>query len=434
MKYTRSILLCIFSILCNNYIFSASNLIPVDLGWSKNSVNTAIFRNSSLATYQDYQFVAFYDKEKNVVLGKRKHGTEVWEISITQYKGNANDAHNVISITVDGNGYLHVSWDHHGHPLNYTRSVAPISLELRDKMKMTEVEEDNVTYPEFYKFSNGDLLFAYRSGSSGNGNLVLKKYDIKTGGWNDMNNNLISGENKRNAYWQIYVDNQDNIHVSWVWRETYNVDTNHDLCYAVSRDSGDTWEKSNGEKYNLPITLGNAEYVWRIPQNSELINQTSMAVDDNGVPYIATYWRDPDSGVPQYYILYKSGDVWMRNQVTGRISGFSLSGAGTKKIPISRPRILCFNEEGKANIYFLFRDEERGSKVSMATISDIDKNEWTFEDLTSFTVNSWEPTFDMELWKKEKILNIFVQNTEQGDGESTVEIDPQMIYILEYIK
>ena len=43
---------------------------------------------------------------------------------------------------------------------------------------------------------------------------------------------LIDGEGERNAYWQMYVDKAGVIYLSWVWRETQLVETNHDLCYA----------------------------------------------------------------------------------------------------------------------------------------------------------------------------------------------------------
>ena len=46
---------------------------------------------------------------------------------------------------------------------------------------MTGKDEDDVTYPEFYRMPDGDLLFAYRSGASGRGNLVLNRYDLKAG-------------------------------------------------------------------------------------------------------------------------------------------------------------------------------------------------------------------------------------------------------------
>lgn len=34
-------------------------------------------------------------------------------------------------------------------------------FELGEKMPMTGVDEGNVTYPEFYSLSDGDLLFVY---------------------------------------------------------------------------------------------------------------------------------------------------------------------------------------------------------------------------------------------------------------------------------
>ena len=105
---------------------------------------------------------------------------------------------------------------------------------------MTGKDEDDVTYPEFYRMPDGDLLFVYRSGASGRGNLVLNRYDLKSRKWTRVQDVLIDGENQRNAYWQLYMDKAGVIHLSWVWRETWMVETNHDLCYAYSPDEGKT--------------------------------------------------------------------------------------------------------------------------------------------------------------------------------------------------
>jgi hypothetical protein len=48
---------------------------------------------------------------------------------------------------------------------------------------------------------------------------VLNRYNIRTQQWQRLQTNLIDGEGKRNAYWQIHIDHQDRILVSWVWRE-----------------------------------------------------------------------------------------------------------------------------------------------------------------------------------------------------------------------
>lgn len=408
----------------------AQKLSPVGFGWSRNSVNTTVFRNNSLTTHGNIQYIAYYDAEGFLTLGKRPVDTQDWTVERTQYKGNCRDAHNVISIGVDGKGYLHVSFDHHNNPLRYCRSVAPGSLVLGEMMPMTGVDERDVTYPEFYNLEDGDLLFAYRSGGSGRGNLVMNRYDVETGKWSRVQNVLIDGEGKRNAYWQLYVDAKGTIHVSWVWRETPDVATNHDLCYAQSTDGGRTWKKSTGEVYTLPITMANAEIACQIPQRRELINQTSMTADAKGLPYIAIYWRDADSQVPQYRLVWHDGKEWKQEQVSHRKTPFSLSGGGTKCIPIARPRLAIREENGRKEAYYIFRDVERGSRVSMAYTSDLGRKSWEVKDLTNFSVEAWEPSHDTELWKNHNRLDIYVQCAYQGDGEQSVAVDARPVYVL----
>lgn len=78
-------------------------------GWANNSVNAVVFRKNSLVTQGDTQYVAYYDAERYLVLGKRKLGSSQWTVQRTPWQGNAADAHNAISIMTDGAGYLHVS-------------------------------------------------------------------------------------------------------------------------------------------------------------------------------------------------------------------------------------------------------------------------------------------------------------------------------------
>lgn len=406
---------------------SSTSLIKVGNGYADTSVNTTIFRANSLFTHDSIQYVSYYDAQGFLTLGKRAIGSKEWTTSATQYKGNVKDAHNVISMGVDGDGYLHVAFDHHGHPLRYARSVAPGSLQLGELESMTGIDEDKVTYPEFYTLSNGDLIFVYRSGASGRGNMAINRYDVKSAKWSRIQDTLIDGENERSPYWQVYVDANDVIHVSWVWRETWLVETNHDLCYAKSSDGGVTWQKSDGTPYSLPITASNAEYACRIPQNSELINQTSMAADRDSHPYIASYWRNAGDSIPQYRLIWNDGDNWNERIISDRKTPFSLSGGGTKMIPISRPRIVVDDEF----IGVIFRDQERSSCVSITSSCNGPSGSWATTDLTDFNVDAWEPSIDPEAWRKYGLLNIFVQRTSQGDGEKIVATGETPIYILE---
>lgn len=398
-------------------------------GWAENSVNTVIFRKNSLISHGDTQFISYYDAQGNVLLGKRNIKSNHWEIKDTGFTGDAKDAHCSISIMVDGEGFVHISWGHHGHKLRYAKSLSPFSLEFTPEIGMTALNENNVTYPEFFRMANGDLLFMYRDGASGRGNLVINRYTTSTKKWEQLHNNLIDGQRKRNAYWQSFVDSRGVIHISWVWRETPDVATNHDMCYARSLDGGKTWEKSSGEKYTLPINAENAEYIYDIPQRSELINQTSMFADAKGRPFIATYWRDQDSDVPQYRIIYNLGNKWESQNLGFRETAFSLSGVGTKRIPISRPQVVGAFKNGAVVV---FRDEERNSKVSLAINKNLKRNKWKIVDLLPDNVGSWEPSFDTELWKNKKILSIYVQKSEQADLEGQTKTPAQKVKVVNW--
>lgn len=303
-----AVLLIFFSVHCAAQLTTYES--EIGLGWSNNSVNTVIFRNSALTTFKNWQFTAYYDADGKMVLAKRKLNSKEWQKVITPYSGNVKDAHNSISIAVDADGFLHVSWDQHDTRLRYAKGKTPFSLELGEERSMTGNNETKVTYPEFHNLSNGKLLFCYRSGASGRGNMVVKSYDVKTQKWTPLQHNLINGENQRSAHWQMCVGKKG-IYMSWVWRESWDVSTNHDICYAFSADGGQTWEKSTGEKYNLPLTKTSAEIAWKVPQNSSLINQAAMAVDSKGNPYITNYWDD--NGVPQYKEVYL--DKGKRNKI-----------------------------------------------------------------------------------------------------------------------
>jgi len=435
MRFQRLISLLSLSVAVSAAAGSAVSVreTPVAEGYSATSVNTAIFRGSSVVSHvaggDTLQFTAFYNPDGMVTVARRRLPDGKWTVRPTRYRGNVADAHNVISIGVDGEGYLHLSFDHHGHPLHYCRSVAPCSLDFGEQEPMVGGDDEkDVTYPEFYTLPDGDLLFAYRSGASGCGNLVMNRYSVKKHKWERLHDVLIDGEGARNAYWQLCVDASGYIHIGWVWRETWLVETNHDICYARSRDGGLTWERSDGTAYSLPITATTAEVAVPVPQKSELINQTSIAVDAEGHPCMATYWRDAGSAVPQFRLVWHDGKAWHSRTVGERTAPFSLAGGGTKMIPVSRPRVICPADGG---IGILFRDTERGSRVTMAS-AQAPGADWTFTDLTEYPVGAWEPTADLNLARMGGGLHVFVQPVWQGDGEKVVDgAAPTMVKILE---
>lgn len=84
-------------------------VVPIAEGWAKNQVNAVIFRKNSVMSFKDEQFAAFYDGSSQVVLAKRRLGSTKWELHTTQFTADTTDAHNSISIAVDGGGVFCIS-------------------------------------------------------------------------------------------------------------------------------------------------------------------------------------------------------------------------------------------------------------------------------------------------------------------------------------
>ena len=68
-----------------------AHLVEAGKGYSQTSVNTTVFRNNSLVTQGDEQYISYYDAEGFLTLGKRSLDSEQWTLHRTQYKGNVKD-------------------------------------------------------------------------------------------------------------------------------------------------------------------------------------------------------------------------------------------------------------------------------------------------------------------------------------------------------
>ena len=100
----KRILLLLCGIILVPTLVCSQRLVEVGKGYSCTSVNTTVFRNNSLVTHGEEQYISYYDNDGYLILGKRKLDSKQWTLHRTQYQGNVKDAHNVISMMVDGEG------------------------------------------------------------------------------------------------------------------------------------------------------------------------------------------------------------------------------------------------------------------------------------------------------------------------------------------
>jgi hypothetical protein len=210
----------------------------------------------AILTQPPDQFIAYYDADRQMTVVQRNLNERTW---ITTKLGLITDwdAHKYITMAMDDDGYLHLCGNLHVTPLIYFRTAQSRNASTFVKLdRMVGTNERRTTYPIFFRGPENEFIFTYRDGMSGNGNQIYDIYDVKTKTWKRLlDQPLTDGEGKRNAYFNGPILGPDGyFHLTWVWRESGDCSSNHDLSYARSKDLL-SWETSTGKPLKLPIVF-----------------------------------------------------------------------------------------------------------------------------------------------------------------------------------
>ena len=99
-------------------------------------------------------------------------------------------------------------------------------------------------------------------------------------------------------------------HVYWVWRDTPDCSTNHDLSYMKSPDLKN-WYDAFDQPIVLPATLDKKSLIVApVPPKGGIINLAAkLCLDKNNKP-VFTYHKYDENGNIQLYIAKIEGDEW----------------------------------------------------------------------------------------------------------------------------
>jgi len=290
----------------------------------------------ALLTHKPFQFVAFYDDKRQLTVARRECTKREW--TFTKLPVTTGwDSHNYVTMAIDDRGCLHLSGDMHCVPLKYYRTTKPLDPSTFERVdRMTGNEEKRTTYPRFFNGPRNELIFTYRDGSSGNGNQIYNVYDSATRTWQRLlDKPLTDGEGERNAYLDGPVRGPDGwFHLAWVWRESPDAATNHDLSYARSKDLIH-WENAAGKPLPLPIRMNDGVIVDPVPQQGGLINGNSkVGFDDKGRVTIS-YHKYDSAGNTQPWTARIENGTWKFHQITDWPWRWDFSGGGTLTFDIT---------------------------------------------------------------------------------------------------
>ncbi len=284
-----------------------------------------------LLTCPQGQYVTCYDQDRRMTVARRLPGSDAWEFQ-TLPSTVGWDSHNYVTMALDETGHLHVSGNMHVHPLVYFRTEQPGDIRtLRAVPAMVGDLERRCTYPRFFEGPQGELIFTYRDGSSGSGNQIYNTYDVRTRTWRRLlDEPLLDGRGAMNAY-PVGPDRgaDGRFHLCWVWRDTPDCNTNHDVSYARSRDLVH-WETAAGEAVELPMTVETPGLIVDpVPPGGGAINgNTRIGFDSQGRP-IVTYHKFDERGFTQVYNARYEGGRWRIYRTSDWNYRWSFEGGGT---------------------------------------------------------------------------------------------------------
>jgi len=315
---------------------SIEQIIKIDKVWAGHPVGFC------LMTKGDKQYIAYYNGDRNMVVGQRNLHEDKFQLhtmspTSRETAGGTStvlgwDSHNSVTLAADKEGFIHLSGNMHVHPLTYFRSTKPWDIStLEQVMEMVGTEEKRCTYPKFLYTRGGELLFTYRDGGSGNGNQIYNIYSSETQQWKRLlETPLTDGKGLMNAYIAQPTLRADNwYHMFWVWRDTPDCSTNHDLSYIKSPDLK-SWYNAFGEPVPLPATIDNTSVVVDpIPVKGGIINLAAKLCLDNKNRPVFAYHKYDKAGNLQFYTARLKGKKWKYSQVTDWDYRWEFSGNGS---------------------------------------------------------------------------------------------------------
>ena len=310
--------------------------IKIDSVWAGHPVGFSLY------THGNRQYIAYYNADRKTVVGQRNIDEAEFELHVLTPTTRATasgtstvigwDSHNYLTLGIDKAGFIHLSGNVHVHPLTYFRSTKPNDIStLKQVFEMVGTEEERTTYPHFMLTKEEELLYHYRDGGSGNGNEIYNLYSVSDQKWSRMLDvPLTDGQGLMNAYQtQPKIMKDGWYHVYWVWRDTPDCSTNHDLSYMKSPDLKN-WYNAFDEQFDLPATLDKElVIVDPIPPKGGIINLAAkLILDDQNQPVFVYHKYDEDGNL-QFYTAQTLDNEWHYKQITNWDYRWEFSGNGS---------------------------------------------------------------------------------------------------------
>lgn len=238
-----------------------------------------------------------------------RYGHWGWQYKTVEYNTVRDPYHTEASIALDRLGYVHVVYDMHNIPWQYSVSAQPnsidhfifrgqrASLRQRQTAKTNKIDfpspgkaaipGNQITYPAFFNDRRGNLYVTYRYAVRPKKPYfertfagAIARYNTDNGSWKQIGGPVRLNRrdadlpnHTKHAYthpfamepgWWVYeirlaFDRNNGMHASWLWRKGNAGGNVTRPSYAYSPPGSNSFYRSNGDAYHMPIRLNQAE-------------------------------------------------------------------------------------------------------------------------------------------------------------------------------
>lgn len=219
---------------------------------------------------------------------------------------------------------------------------------------MIDGDSDLVTYPQFLEDQDGDLLFLYRAGKSGDGKWKARRWNGAI--WQRVGDASFLSDRGFGGHVSGYpsrfvVANDGFVHLAIVWRLTSDASTNVRISYAKTKDFI-TWFDLQNRRLAAPLSPETAETVLHTGPNAGLLNNAKVSVSPNGRPVIV-FTRFDARGHNTVELAVADQDRWRILPVAASSRTTPVSGTGSLPDTVAI-REVDFTEAERPRLYYRF--------------------------------------------------------------------------------
>ncbi len=315
------------------------------------------------------------------------------QLSPTFDVGEAHDNHGGPALTIDSEGYLHVVYFPHHHPMRYRKS-----LRTNDASAWSDVEYfgERTTYPTLVCGKDGTLFCSLRRsfredlwqlelwkkppGKTWQGPQVLVKSQYL--GYTHFQESLAWGPNHHTLHLACRVHEKT---------DESGYGKIQTVAYMRSPDFGTTWLRADGSEVMVPAASSELDVL--ADGGAEVginLRIGGLAIDDRGSPSILYSWHDGEMG--KSFLSRWSGKNWKRIDLHRFLprpyqEWFMLMPGGLTYLPDGRLKIVAqIQRSGKSRstwgepsteiVQLLSDNACRTFDVSMLTAEDANVPHW----------------------------------------------------------